>query len=106
MSGLLGESLKAYPWGAATKTTAATASTAAVAIGGTGFYIFGVEGSTSDGAFVIFGDSTVAAASASNGVHIAAGEKIERYVDGVRYTHFRVIRKTADEVFFHVKTGD
>src|SRR5688500_354412 len=100
------EALRALAPATITKTTAGAASTAAVAIGGTGFYLFGVEGSTSDGAFVLFGTSAVAAASASNGLHLAAGEKIERYVDGVNVTHFRVIRKTADEVFFHAKTGD
>lgn len=89
-----------------TKTAAVTASTSATAIGGTGFYMFGVEESTSDGVYVLFGTSAVAAASASNGLHIAAGEKIERYIDGTLVTHFRVIRKTADEVFFHCKTGD
>jgi hypothetical protein len=100
------EAAKAYPPTTVTKTTAGAASTEAIAIGGTGFYMFGVEGSTSDGAFVRFGTSAVAAASSSNGLHIAAGEKIERYIDGVAVTHFRVIRKTADEVFFHGKTGD
>lgn len=104
--GIEAEALRPLAPTALTKTTAATASTSAVAIGGTGFYMFGVEDSTSDGVYVLFGTSAVAAASSSNGLHLAAGEKIERYVDGVNVTHFRVIRKTADEVFFHCKTGD
>lgn len=104
--GIEAEALKPFAPTSITKTTAPVASTAAIAIGGTGFYLFGVEESTSDGVFVLFGTSAVAAASAANGLHIAAGEKIERYIDGVNVTHFRVIRKTADEVFFHCKTGD
>jgi hypothetical protein len=103
--GIEAEALKAYP-PVPTKNTAGAASSAAIAIGGTGFYMFGVEDSTSDGVYVLFGTSAVAPASAANGLHLAAGEKIERYIDGVNVTHFRVIRKTADEVFFHGKTGD
>lgn len=99
------EAQRAYP-PRPTKNTAGAASSNAIAIGGTGFYMFGVEESTSDGVYVLFGLSDVAAASAANGLHIAAGEKIERYIDSARDTHYRIIRKTADEVFFHGKTGD
>lgn len=106
MSRILGESLRAYPPTAVTKTTAATTSSAAVAIGGSGFYLFGCEASSNSGLFVLFGTSAVAAASSSNGLKLAPGDSIERYVPP-SITHYRVIRAgAADDVFFAAKTGD
>jgi hypothetical protein len=101
------EALKPYAPTTVTKTTITDTSSSAIAIGGTGYYMFGVEDSAGDGVFVLFGTSAVSAATSANGLHINCGEKIERWIDGTVVTHYRAIRKGAtSEVFFHCKTGD
>jgi len=107
MSMLLGESLRVLPPTAVTHTAATGTSTAATAIGGTGYYIFAVTKSAGDGVFVLWGTSTVAAASSSNGFPMSPGDKISFLVDGLTRTHFTVIRNgSTSEDFCHCKTGD
>lgn len=98
------EALRPLAWTSITRATAATAS-ANTAIPSAGFYVLGVEKSTSDGAYFLFGTSSGVTASSTTGMHLQAGEKIPVYVPpGI--THLAYIRKTADETIFLVKTGD
>jgi hypothetical protein len=99
------EALRAYPPTALTKTTVTGTSSAAIAIGSAGFHLFGVESSANTGVYVLFGASDVAAASSANGLKLAPGDSLERYIP-TSVTHYRVIAVGSNEVFYIGKTGD
>lgn len=76
----------------ATNTVTSSSSTAAVAIGGNGWYTFSVK--TSD-VHILFGSSAVAAASTSNALYLPAGTVKDWYIPPDGTTHFRVIAAAA-----------
>lgn len=105
MSGLDGESLRAYPPTSMTWTTVGAATTADVAIAGTGFHIF--QAGPAAGVWVRFGTVLVADAVVGEGIYLAPGAILERYVPDT-VTHMTAIRAAggvSSSIGFG-KTGD
>jgi hypothetical protein len=71
-----------------TNTVTSSSSTAAVPIGGNGFYTF-VGGGTE--MWIVFGNADVAAATAANGLRMPADVAFTWKIEAAQQTHFRVI---------------
>lgn len=87
---------------AATNTAISTTSTAAVALGVMGFVSMSAIGVD---VYILFGSSTVSAATTSNAFAIPAGSTINFYVGTPGRTHFRAICAAASGNLSWAYTG-
>lgn len=86
----------------ATNTAISTTSTTAIAVGVRGFITLSAIGVD---VYILFGESTVAAATTSNAFAIPAGSTINFYVGTPGRTHFRAICAAASGTLSWAYTG-